>query len=255
MVFKGGEKMNIFNKSWQQFKENAFSLAVITFLYMLVVIGSNAVLNIFIPIIGSFLSMLVIIASMCVYIRLLMQVANKKQAISIEDSLQNLWKPSCNLLLLNILKSIIIFLISIPIVFVSTGSMFIDVFEGTIDLSNIISIFISVFGIIFLIFLVGLIMELILAFVTYMIADKDFNSKSFKYVFLEGIKMMKGYRIKFVLIQIVTILLCILGLICFGVGILFAVPLGNLMLINLYIEAKDKHFNCQSEIKVENKLD
>lgn len=242
--------MNIFNKSWQQFKGNAFGLAVITFLYMLVIMGSSMILNIFIPIIGSFLSMLVTIASMCVYIRLLIQVANGNQNISIEDSLQNLLKPSCNLLLLNILKSIIIFLIAVPIVFISTGSIFISVFEGIVDLSNIISIFISVFGIIFMILMVGIIIELLVAFITYMIVDKEFENKSFKYVFFEGIKMMKGHRIKFVLIQIINVLLCILGLICFGIGVLFAIPLGNLMLINLYIEAKNKHFNYQDEIKI-----
>lgn len=234
--------MNTFNNAFEQFKKNAFNLALINLLYTVVVTLGSFVLNGFIPIVGPFLYLALVMVSIPVYVRILMQVVNGRTSTSIDDAMQGIAPVAGKIFLLNFLKGIISTLVAIPCIALSIGKIISMLMYDSSNFESIIGVFMSLWGAILIVIIVSLILELILGFVTMLISDEDFSRVSFKDSLVNGIKMMKGYRVRFVFIQVINVFLMFLGFLMLGVGIFFTSPLSTLLTLNLYKEAKDNYF-------------
>lgn len=233
--------MQIINKSFEQFKKNAFQLAGVNLAYFIVAILIGLSLNFFIPIIGQFLYSVIFLISAVVYLRIFMQITNGESSICLNKTYENLLPVSGKLILLDIIKGIILAIVAIPsfminiyILFSSNESFYYDIDSISMYLGVVLFTLLIMIAVI-------IIMELILGFVGFSIIDEDFSQMSFKDILVNGFKMMKGYRLKFILIQLVSAFLVLIGILMLGVGVLFTATLSNLLVLNLYKEAKESY--------------
>lgn len=235
--------MQIFDKSFEQFKQNAFKLAGFTLLYFMVLMVFSLVLS-FIPIIGTLIYNVLVIIGLVLYVRVHMQITNGESSLCFNKASENIFPSSWNLIILNFIKGLFLLIVIIPCAIIS-AIIFATVSDSyyysteSMAMLLIIAIFMLL-----VILLVAFVIELMLGFVSFVIIDKDFSQMSFKEAFSNGFKMMKGYRIKFIIVQLVNGILFFVGILMLGVGVLFTSALSTLIMLNLYKEAKEKYIGC-----------
>lgn len=230
--------MSIFNKAFEQFQQHAFKLAGFGVLYFTIVTVCGLILNC-IPIIGTLLYNALVIMGLVFYIRIYMQVVNGQSSLSFDEASDDMLPSAWKLLGFTFIKSLIyIAIIIIPciIIAVMVGISASDYSSETLGALGILTI-----SMILLIMAIVFVVELMLAFVTFVIADKDFSQMSFKESISIGIKMMKGYRINFLLVQVANVILFIAGILMLGIGLIFTSVLSTLIMLNLYKEAKENY--------------
>lgn len=244
--------MGTFDISFEQFKKHIFSLSLVTFVYFLTVGLSSLIFNGLVPIIGPFLHMTVLMIAMSIYIRIFMQIVNGKDSIVFNDATQEVISVAGKMFLLNFIKGILLAIVAIPCIVLNIVKL-LACEPNSFD--SIIGVFMSTFGIILVILIISIVMELILGFVNFVIVDNDFISMSFKDAIINGIKMMKGYRCRFIGIQIINTFLVFVGFLMLGVGIFFTSSLSFLLTLNLYKEAKDAYLGYGMKDKINNYAD
>lgn len=235
--------MQIFDKSFEQFKQNAFKLAGFTLLYFMVSMIFSLVLS-FIPIVGALIYNILFIISLVFYIRIYMQIVNGKSSLCFNMASENILPASWNLIILTFIKGLLLSIAIIPCAIVSILT-FVTVSDSYYSDTESLATFLVIAIFMFLIILlVAFVVELMLGFVSFVIIDKDFSQMSFKDAFSNGFKIMKGYRLKFILVQLVNGILFIIGILMLGVGVLFTSALSTLITLNLYKDAKEKYIGC-----------
>lgn len=239
--------MYTFNKAFEQFKNNVLNLALINLLYSLTVSVSSFVLNCYVPVVGPFLHIAVLMISIPVYIRILMQVVNGETSTSFDKAMEGIMPVAGKIFLLNFIKGIILTLVAIPCMIFGVFNAVSGVSYYDFGLETVIRVLMSIGGSILIILIVAFVLELILGFVSLLMSDKDFAQMSFKDSLVNGFKMMKGYRCRFVFIQIINVFLIFIGFLMLGVGIFFTSPLSTLLILNLYKEAKDNYLGYSVE--------
>lgn len=235
--------MQIFDKSFEQFKQNAFKLAGFTLLYFMVLMTVCLVLS-FIPVVGTLIYNILVIIGSVFYIRIYMQIVNGESTLCFDMASENMLHASWNLIILTFVKGLFLLIAIIPCVIISILS-FVTVSDSYYSDTESLATFLVIAIFMFLIILlVAFVVELMLGFVSFVIIDKDFSQMSFKDAFSNGFKMMKGYRLKFVLVQLVNGILFVIGILMLGVGVLFTSALSTLITLNLYKDAKEKYIGC-----------
>lgn len=242
--------MYTFNKSFEQFKNNALHLALVNLLYSITIAITYILLNCLIPIVGPILYLAVFMVSTSIYLRILMQVVNNKTPISFDDAKQGILPVAGRMFLLNLVKGLVLTIVAIPCVFLNMFNIVSLINQDADGFQTIIKMFVLLGGTIFVIVIVSIVLELILGFVNLLISDKDFAHMSFKDSVINGVKMMKGYRCRFVFIQIINVFLVFIGFLMLGVGFFFTSPLSTLLILNLYKEAKDSYLGCDVKNEV-----
>lgn len=242
--------MITFTKSFEQFKKNIFSLTIITFVYIAIALLSTLILGFFVPGVGPILNSLIALILSVVYMRVVMQVSNDND-LSINKAFKGVLSAIGGLFLLNIIKCIILSVMIIPIILIFISSLVGNIFSETmfVDIMYILGI-ISLVAIICMV--LAIILDLIFGFTMFSIIDEDFATMSLKYRFLAGIKMINGFRGRYILIRIITMFLVLVGCLILGIGVLITYPLAMLLLVNLYKEAKYKYLGYENQDKIHN---
>lgn len=230
--------MEMINKAVEQFKPNAFKLAGITLLFMMASMMLG-VIGAIIPGIGVIVQNVLFLICTVIYVRIYMQVVNNENDLNFNSCSESLWSTSWKLILLTIIKSVMLLIALIPIIILTFLSA-VPIDNLSSDMS--VGVIFMIVGIFVSIMLLLLVLELIFGFATYTIVDEDFINNSFKESLVDGVKMMKGYRLKYVVAQLIGGLLFLAGMLMFGIGTIFTTSLANLILINLYKEAKENYF-------------
>lgn len=93
-----------------------------------------------------------------------------------------------------------------------------------------------------LIILTVMVTRLISPFADLVFLDEDFRDKSFFKKILLSFKLANGYRLKVLLLLISNCIFIVLSIFTFGLALIYFYPLYLIMLSNLYIESKTKHY-------------
>ena len=233
--------MIIFDKAFNQFKKDGLKLGFLNIAYFLVVVIGSGIIGAILPLIGA---LLVFVASgifISVYTRLYMQTVNEEETTSFDKAMKNVVRPGLRATLLYFVQSLVIFAVMIVcVISVMVGLFSLLVNEPTIF--DLINLMLSYIGPLLIITIISIVCRLLFVFTDLLIMDKDFANMSFKDGVKNGIKMAKGYRLNYILIEIVHIVLTFVGILAFGVGIIFTEALYRLLLLNLYKEAKENYF-------------
>lgn len=236
--------MNVYKKSFNQFKNNALNLIGGTLIYVISVALLSSLAGITIPFIGFIVSFAVDAIATCLYIRFLIKIVDGESDISIEDYLNNCFKnvkySIAKVMFVKAVKSTLTFIL--VAVFVAT-----TIYQITAYAFGIFPLIASIASMLGFLLLMNLIIDLMLAFTVYVAVDDDFESKTLRETLKDGIKMMNGYRFKYILAKIAYLILLGFGAMFFGIGLFVSIPLGNLIILNLYLESKEKYINSNNK--------
>ncbi len=98
----------------------------------------------------------------------------------------------------------------------------------------------------FLLFIIpGIILVIMLQFFLYIIVDKDFDSIE---AIKESRRITSGYKWDLLLLYIVLAVLNLLGILCFGIGLLVTVPVSSLAYIYVYKKLTDRDIPINSAL-------
>ena len=148
--------------------------------------------------------------------------------------------------LLTVLLSIPLFLILVfgGISFIDT---IINIAVSNSDPSNVLDNLSTLFWLIVksVIFLqtVAIGIQMILPFGVFVLLDDDFKDGKFFKSIGDSFKMASGYRLRFLIVNLLNMVLTGLCIFTLGLSLLYTTPLHYIMLSNLYTESKDAYLN------------
>lgn len=225
------------------FSQNLFHLVFITFIYMILTYGLSYVIGV-IPIVGSFASLFLTQVALIIYLKFFISIFRKKNESSFTKRIKNTFGEikECFLKVLGV--SLVRLVINTIGILIIGGTILFNVLSTNNGLSSVI---LTILVVTLLFFSVNFISDLCLGFTLYMAVDNDYNSKSVKDTFIDGFKMMKGYRLKFIWLRIVSFALNFLGSLLLGIGVLFSRSYTELLFIDLYERAKIDYLKKEDE--------
>lgn len=113
---------------------------------------------------------------------------------------------------------------------------------STLDIgSAIFSTIFGFIGIVFIAMIVGMIIGLFVTFIPYAILDETLNEMSIGKRFAMGFKLAKGCKLRIIGCYLLVALLNTIGAMCLFVGLIITMPIGQLLMANLYIDVRDKY--------------
>lgn len=246
--------MEMFNNAIKLYKPHAFKLAGITLLYSIISLFMQIVMQ-FVPIVGPIAYNVLFLIGLISYIRLFMQIINNQENINIDDSFNNIKPSSLKFIGLTFIKAIVLCFMLFLYVINNKELITMIMTESTYNLLEIFTSVMQLFIVVMFIFVIfTMIVETFIGFASFVMIDEDFVDKSFKDSIIDGYKMMKGYRLKFILVQVLSGVLHIIGLLMLGMGTLFTTPLSITIMLNLYNEAKENYFGYEHKILKQNDI-
>lgn len=230
----------MYRKSFDYLKSNFSDFILITLAYMIIVSGISYFVGIFIPIIGTLISVILTQISITCYNRFLMNAMDKENdnisfSSRLKSVMTNLKSPFFKVCAVSLVRVVLNSLVTL---FFGAGVL-LSVFSSNLD---IMSIIFRVLALLLILVITNIISDMFIGLTLYLALDEDYNSKSLKSTFVDGFKMMKGYRVKFIGIKIIASILNFLGTLLLGVGVLITMPLTSMATIELYNESKKNYF-------------
>lgn len=227
-----------------KFNRFKFKLALINLVFSLAIIVGTLVSGL-IPIVGGIVSIALSSFVLCVYTRLFMQVVDNRNEINIDDSFANVGGSTMKHFLYVFIQSIIITVIVFTVMFVGFGGLLLKISMGEVSEYEMIQMILSSFGV-WILLIVGLVVvKAFLVFVDVVIFDKDFSGLSLGECFKIGVKLSKGYVLKYIVLELIHGLSMFLAVFTLGISLLFTESIYKLAFLSLYKESKEKHYGSE----------
>lgn len=244
---------SIFDKSFRQFKNNISQIILLRVTYIIIYTLIMMMMFVKIPgvnyVVNVVLNIILLPLLWSLYNKKMIQVAQDKKIKTIKEILKENKLMIFKFYLLTLIKSIMLIVVSvIAVIFINEQKINLD---STIsNVRYFYKLAIGCLKIIVVTKFFSILIEYTMGFVNFLVIDEDFSKMSLKEILINGIKMMKGYRIRFFLGKIICWFLNSIGFMIFGVGKILTAPYGRLLIINLYQEAKENYFkndkNCEN---------
>lgn len=221
----------IIEKSFNQLKSNFLELILITIMTGVITLGLNGASafseNILTVNLINIVSVIISVITVKVYLKIA-SGADRKNIF--EGILKNIVLDIFKVIGIGLIVAIIVAVPSMAGILVLVTGLFMG---EHLTLSLIFFILCIVFIICFVC--------LYLAFVQYTILDEELEDLSYMKRISLGIKLTKGNKFMLIKYYAISLLLMILGVMTLFVGFLVITPLINLMLVNIYVNSRDKY--------------
>ena len=227
-------------KSWNQLKDNFIGIMG----FNAFMFGISLILSIFsifiddgVYVVLSLLSNIATILISIFFLKYIIRVVSIRGKASIKDLTSNMFADILRMLCVCFIMGLIIYVPVIIVSIIIVGSTMTPIFLD----GNITTVSWSSIGLIIFMYIFIFIVSIFMTFVQYAVLDESLEDLSFGQRFILALKLTKGYKLKLIGTHILIVLVNMLGLLCFFIGLLITIPLSQLFIANVYVEARDRY--------------
>lgn len=229
----------MFEKSLNQLKNNGLSIIgfnAVLVLLPLIISLSGIFMDYEVSLLLSLISSAVQLVLTIGFIKYIIRITSYDEKNSFNGLFSNFFMDLMAIIAYYFMVGILVLITMVPI------AIAFNFWALTLDERTLFFVMIlGYIGLLIFAIIISMIIGLFVTFIPYTILDETLNEISMGKRFAMGLKLSKGNKLRIIGCYLLVTLVNIVGAMCLFVGLIITIPIGQLLIANLYVDVRDKY--------------